>query len=88
MMLQQRKKGVIIAIVVLLCLAFLLVVAPMALAQMTEQQATELIYELEEIAHELEHVEEWLRIMAFTGIGIFLVLLGQLVIQYMGMKKK
>lgn len=39
--------------------------APDVQAQITEEQAGEIIHELEEIAHELEHIDEWMQMVGF-----------------------
>jgi len=83
-----RKRAVIFAVSILMILAFIMIAAPQVYAEISPEQADEIIHELEEIAHELEHIEEWMRLIAFSGIGIFLVLAGQLILQYLSYKKK
>ncbi|SMP40336.1 hypothetical protein [Anoxynatronum buryatiense] len=84
----ERRKIVFLTVSILMILAFIMVAVPQVFAEISPEQADEMIHELEEIAHELEHIEEWMRIVAFSGIGIFLVLAGQLILQYLSFKKK
>lgn len=74
----------------LLCCFLVLSVLPTGAeaSGITEYQGHEIIEELHEIAHELEHVEENIRYVFYVLVGIFLVLAGQLAVQYKAYKAK
>lgn len=86
---QTNKKKICILLSGLLLFMFLMqMIIPVAGAQLTEEQGDSIIHELEEIAHELEHVEENIRTLTLVLVGVFVALIGQLVVQYMNLKKK
>ncbi len=55
---------------------------------LTAEQGDDIIHELEEVAHGIEHIEEYMQVVAYSSIGICLVLLGLLIVGILNYRKK
>ncbi|UNC93008.1 hypothetical protein [Candidatus Contubernalis alkaliaceticus] len=82
MAINNKKTAIVFVTALILTMALLAIYADGVQAQITEEQGAEIIHELEEIAHELEHLDGRLKLMSYMSVGMFAALLGLVVVKW------